>query len=688
MRKFVAMVAAIVVVAVGLIATEKPDVGFAADARLFDPNYIISDPAFFDGQAMSEGEIQAFLQTRIGSCSNTNCLNILRVDTQSRAANAMCNAYQGAAQEPVSRIIFKVQQSCGISAKVLLVTLEKEQSLVSHRSPTTARLDRAMGYACPDNTAIPGYCDPAYGGVYNQLYWAAWQFKRYGNPPGTSNYFTWFPVGTPSRVQYHPNTACGSGVLTIQNKATAALYYYTPYQPNAAAMANLYGIGDSCSAYGNRNFWRLYSDWFGSPTGPSLSPVGNWELATADVRALTVRGWLLDPETADPITIHAYVNGQWAGEHRADVPRSDVASAYPAYGPNHGFLVSIPLEAQAVSVEVCLYGINVGLGNNVYLGCRTVTKPGGPPFGNIESAILTDTDAFISGWSIDPDTIDPVQINVTVNGQAQPAVRAELNRPDVGRAYPPYGNQHGFSIAVPLAVGSAEVCLTAVNAGRGSDTAMGCRVVARASGSPTGNFESTATSPGSVRVQGWVLDPDTADGVDVHAYVDGRWAGSHRADRARNDVARAFPAYGASRGFDIVLPISGGQSSVCLYGINVRIGANSLLGCRIVTTPSGSPFGNLESATRDGGRATIGGWAIDPDTVSPIDIHVYVDGAWGGSYRASGTRADVARVYPAYGAEHGFSVSLPVPPSAREICAYGINTGAGFNNLIGCRRLP
>jgi len=52
----------------------------------------------------------------------------------------------------------------------------------------------------------------------------------------------------------------------LQNQATAGLYNYTPYQPNQAALNNLYGSGDACSAYGNRNFWRIYIDWFGSPT--------------------------------------------------------------------------------------------------------------------------------------------------------------------------------------------------------------------------------------------------------------------------------------------------------------------------------------------------------------------------------------------------------------------------------------
>jgi hypothetical protein len=59
--------------------------------------------------------------------------------------------------------------------------------------------------------------------------------------------------------------------MTIKNKATARLYVYTPYTPNKAALTNLYGLGDSCSTYGNRNFWRIFNDWFGSSVFPASS---------------------------------------------------------------------------------------------------------------------------------------------------------------------------------------------------------------------------------------------------------------------------------------------------------------------------------------------------------------------------------------------------------------------------------
>jgi hypothetical protein len=58
--------------------------------------------------------------------------------------------------------------------------------------------------------------------------------------------------------------------VRIRNQATANLYNYTPYQPNEAALASLYGDGDECSAFGNRNFWRIFTDWFGDPTAVLL----------------------------------------------------------------------------------------------------------------------------------------------------------------------------------------------------------------------------------------------------------------------------------------------------------------------------------------------------------------------------------------------------------------------------------
>ncbi len=59
-------------------------------------------------------------------------------------------------------------------------------------------------------------------------------------------------------------SGCGGAPVTIKNQATASLYNYTPYQPNAASLAAYPGTGDACSAYGNRNFFFLFRKYFGS----------------------------------------------------------------------------------------------------------------------------------------------------------------------------------------------------------------------------------------------------------------------------------------------------------------------------------------------------------------------------------------------------------------------------------------
>lgn len=232
----------------------------AANLSLFRPGHIISDAVFYNSGSMTETQIQAFLEAQMPSCaSGFTCLRDYRDTSTTRGTDAMCAAYQGVANERASRIILRVAHSCGINPQVLLVTLQKEQGLITNPAPSASRYQIAMGQGCPDTAA----CDTRYYGFFNQVYGAAWQLKRYENPPGTSQYFTWYAPGRTWNVRFHPNTACGSSPVYIENKATAALYYYTPYQPNAASIAAYSGLGDGCSSHGNRNFYRYFVDWFG-----------------------------------------------------------------------------------------------------------------------------------------------------------------------------------------------------------------------------------------------------------------------------------------------------------------------------------------------------------------------------------------------------------------------------------------
>lgn len=250
----------------------------------FQPGNIISDGIFFNGNALDAAGVRASLvsiNTREGVYSPcllgvngrripgtadpdypsgniiyaSNCLEDYRETIPNLGGDRYCAAITGG-NFSAPEIIQKVGAACNVSQKVLIVLLEKEQSLVTDRFPSTFQYSRATGFNCPDTAP----CVAASGGFFKQVYSAARRFQEY---PIDTNYR--YTVGQTVQVYFNPNlNGCGTGPVFIQNRATAALYYYTPYQPNAAALANLLGTGDSCSSYGNRNFWRMFTKYFGS----------------------------------------------------------------------------------------------------------------------------------------------------------------------------------------------------------------------------------------------------------------------------------------------------------------------------------------------------------------------------------------------------------------------------------------
>ena len=256
----------------------------AASGRVaFDPGYIIDDSLFYDRSAMTAAEIQSFLDSKIGTCENGQCLNVAIVPFAARAARysadfpdrLICSAVDGGNFQ-VSELIYRVQVACGISAKVILATLHKEQGLITKKAPSDYSLRYAMGYACPDSSG----CSDANAGLGVQIYQGTRQLMTYRV---SSEVWRYKPSTSGQFVAYHPDYyvsgRCGGTDVVIRNFATAALYNYTPYQPNAAALANLGTTGDNCSSYGNRNFWDYYYSWFGSPTaiipsGVSVSRIG------------------------------------------------------------------------------------------------------------------------------------------------------------------------------------------------------------------------------------------------------------------------------------------------------------------------------------------------------------------------------------------------------------------------------
>lgn len=204
------------------------------------------------------------------------------------------------------------------------------------------------------------------------------------------------------------------------------------------------------------------------------TPFGRFDRAAGSFETIRVDGWAADPQTAAPVSVQVRRNGVVVTTVVADASRADVAAGYPGYGDRHGFRAEIP--AVAGSNEVCLRVVGVGGGGDRDLGCRKVVHHVDPS-GSYRIAGISELGVTLTGWALDPNTPEPVDVVVRVDGVVPPLpgrFRADADAPHVARAHPAHGPAHGFSQLVALAPGDHEVCLEVVNVGLGADRGLGC----------------------------------------------------------------------------------------------------------------------------------------------------------------------------------------------------------------------
>jgi hypothetical protein len=333
------------------------------------------------------------------------------------------------------------------------------------------------------------------------------------------------------------------------------------------------GTYNACVA--GENVGAGTSSWLGCRTVTvSNQPQGVLDSVQATFRGATVAGWALDPDTADSIDVHLYVDGAFNRVVPATQTRPDIAAAFSGYGAPHGFSASVPMASG--NHQLCAYAIGKGPGVNSLFGCSSVTVSG-QPIGATDDISRRPGGLRVAGWAIDPDTTGPIAV-IASTGQST-ALLANGSRPDVAAAVPGLGDQHGFDQVVPASSGNYLACLTAMNTGDGGNTTIGCRSVA-VSNAPAGRLDIVQPNGNQIDVLGWALDWDTANPIDVHLYLDGQFGQVVSAASSRPDVGAVFPGYGNAHGFVASLPATAGPHQVCAYAINSGAGAvNVALGC-------------------------------------------------------------------------------------------------------------
>lgn len=228
---------------------------FAKASESFNAENIISDYTFTNKDSMSVSQIQNFLDTKGSACLAG--FRTLSINDQNGDGLADEPYGKGVGEQvSAATAIWQASQLYRINPQVILATLQKEQGLVTRADCPAWRYNTALGYGCPDSQP----CDQAAYGFTRQIDYGTWHFKgfyedSYPVPP---------TVPGNKYIAYNPTASCGGSVLNIRNRATAALYSYTPYQPNAATLTAAPGQLVDCGAYGNINFWRYFTSWFGS----------------------------------------------------------------------------------------------------------------------------------------------------------------------------------------------------------------------------------------------------------------------------------------------------------------------------------------------------------------------------------------------------------------------------------------
>ncbi len=182
---------------------------------VFNPNFIISDSDMLNPDAMTLPEVQDFLAAKPGILAG---YKIFKPEI--------------AMEQTAAEIIYQAAQTEGISPKVLLVLLQKEQSLVEDPTPTQYAFDWATGYAVCDGCSLNDPNVLKFKGFQTQVEKAAGALSYYMET--TKNWLK--QAGIIYNIDSIP--------VIPANRATAGLYTYTPH------------------FRGNYNFWRIWQRWF------------------------------------------------------------------------------------------------------------------------------------------------------------------------------------------------------------------------------------------------------------------------------------------------------------------------------------------------------------------------------------------------------------------------------------------
>ncbi len=214
----------------------------AAPAKAYSNENMIDNAVFDNKDAMNESQIRAFIQSRPNTC-------LTRVGAGLGGGNIFDEPMDyftyGPNKVDAARVIYKAAQYNEINPRVILATLQKEQSMITDSDcySDAPSLNKAMGYACYEGADA---CPASWAaGFEKQIMKGAWQLafdrqRAEGNTSWGGNdsitYGGRMTEGNRRRcgtctLIYYDGYSVIDGVNTrMGNGATASLYNYTPHR--------------------------------------------------------------------------------------------------------------------------------------------------------------------------------------------------------------------------------------------------------------------------------------------------------------------------------------------------------------------------------------------------------------------------------------------------------------------------
>jgi hypothetical protein len=170
----------------------------------FDPDHLLDDDMIFGGEAISVAQVQDFLEQK---------------GSYLAGYHDPSNGRSGA------DLITNVAKDHGVNPLYIIARIQTESSLIT--SGTSDYLGQATGCGCPDGAG----CDAALSGFASQVDCAALTMQEY---------FAEMDQDGETRASWAPGRTRSTSdpcSVTPVNKATAAMYTYTPWVGE---------FGDSC----------------------------------------------------------------------------------------------------------------------------------------------------------------------------------------------------------------------------------------------------------------------------------------------------------------------------------------------------------------------------------------------------------------------------------------------------------